>query len=199
MYGASEVGTVTVKRIKQDKMNSLGNDLKDTEIMIDPKTSEIKVRTKNICLGYLNKDLKIYKRFYEDNYFLTGDIGRLDESGELEFLGRIDSEFKSGGIKINPYSIEQKILKANLKNVIDCVCIGVNDSKLEKVYNVLIVKKGLNSEEIKNIRLSMIRMVDKHEMPRYLKVSDKVYKLENGKLDRKRIENDMVIYVDSLR
>ena len=200
MYGASEVGTITVKKVTKEGIKSLGKTLKDTELIVNANTSEIQVRTKNICLGYLNKDLRIFKVFNKDEYFTTGDIGQLDSSGELEFLGRVDSEFKSGGIKINPYSIEQKIIKANLKNVIDCVCIGVDDCKLEKVVAInLIIKEGLSNEEIKKIKLSILGVVEKHEMPRYLKLSDEVCRLENGKLDRKKLEKDMVIYVDSLR
>ena len=63
----------------------------------------------------------------------------------------------------------------------------------------LIVKTRLKAEEIKLIKLSILKIVDKYEMPRYLKVTDEVYRLENGKLDRNRVEKDMVKYVDSLR
>ena len=200
MYGASEVGTATVKKITDSDMKSLGKTLEDTDLIIDQETNEIRVQTKNICVGYLNKELELYRIFNENEYFQTGDIGRFSKTGELEYLGRLDKEFKSGGIKINPYSIEQKVLKANVKNIIDCVCIGVEDRKLEKVIAMyLIVKTKLKAEEIKLIKLSILKIVDKYEMPRYLKVTDEVYRLENGKLDRNRVEKDMVKYVDSLR
>ena len=86
-----------------------------------------------------------------------------------------------------------------MKNIIDCVCIGVEDRKLGKVIAIyLIVKTRLKAEEIKLIKLSILKIVDKYEMPRYLKVTEEVYRLENGKLDRNRVEKDMVKYVDSL-
>lgn len=199
MYGASEVGTITVKELAENDMNTLGRTLNDTKIEIEKATGQINIRTKNICVGYLNQEFKLYKEFFEGEYFKSGDIGVLDEKGELIYSGRIDNEFKSGGVKINPYSVEQKILKSKIEGMIDCICIGIEDDKLEKVLaiNIITVKK-LDRLKIKAIRLKLMNILDKHEVPRYLKVTDEVKRLENGKIDRKGTEKDMIRYIQTL-
>ena len=200
MYGASEVGTITVKKLEPDEMDSLGKTQEDTQVRIDNETNEIEVKTKNICMGYLDENYRIKEKFDEDRFFRTGDIGKLNSKGELVFYGRITKEFKSGGIKVNPYVIEQKILKANIDGVVDCVCIDVDDIKLEKVLAMnLLIKENMNETNLKKIRLEILKVLDRHETPRYLRLTTKIKRLENGKLDRKFIESDMVKYVDTLR
>ena len=44
MYGASEVGTATVKKITDSDMKSLGTTLEDTDLIIDQETNEIRVK-----------------------------------------------------------------------------------------------------------------------------------------------------------
>ena len=63
MYGASEVGTITVKKLEPDEMDSLGKTQEDTQVRIDNETNEIEVKTKNICMGYLDENYRIKEKF----------------------------------------------------------------------------------------------------------------------------------------
>ena len=95
MYGASEVGTATVKKITDSDMKSLGKTLEDTDLIIDQETNEIRVQTKNICIGYLNKELEFTGYSTKMNTFKQEILADLSKTGELEYLGRLDKGSKA--------------------------------------------------------------------------------------------------------
>ncbi len=74
-----------------------------------------------VCLakGYLNQEEKTNERFIPNPYhtdadhrmYKTGDIGRWNSRGEIEFLGRKDNQISIGGNRIEPGEIENKILE----------------------------------------------------------------------------------------
>lgn len=79
---------------------------------------EIAVAGDGLALGYLGHDEEQRKRFpvlcvgREGNpvrLYLTGDLGRIDEQGELVFLGRLDRQVKIRGVRIEPGEVERVI------------------------------------------------------------------------------------------
>ena len=87
---------------------------------------EIYIRSQYLTLGYVNSPEETAKRFlqnplhndYPDPVYRTGDIGRLlDEEGNVEFHGRLDSLVKLHGIRVELGDIESALRRnARLKN-----------------------------------------------------------------------------------
>jgi O-succinylbenzoic acid--CoA ligase len=67
---------------------------------------EIQVRGRTLFLGYLQRDGTLRRPLTPDGWFPTGDLGRLDEAGNLVVTGRKDNMFVSGGENIQPEEIE---------------------------------------------------------------------------------------------
>lgn len=78
---------------------------------------EIVISSKAVMKGYWKKDLLNQKLFIidpekaENKLYLTGDLGRINEKNELEFLGRKDTQVKIRGYRVDLLNIETTIRK----------------------------------------------------------------------------------------
>lgn len=76
------------------------------------ETGELMICGKGVGRGYRNLPEKTAASFIEYNgmrAYLTGDLVRLDENGELEYIGRKDFQIKLRGLRIELGEIEQVI------------------------------------------------------------------------------------------
>ncbi|WP_445396204.1 amino acid adenylation domain-containing protein [Streptomyces sp. LE64] len=83
------------------------------------ETGEIAIGGSGLALGYLNAPAQTSAAFRnvsttgadpeEVPVYLTGDLGRLDDSGVLHFAGRKDTQIKISGHRIEPAEIESAI------------------------------------------------------------------------------------------
>jgi long-chain acyl-CoA synthetase len=82
---------------------------------------EILVRSPANMLGYFKDEEKTRESFTDDGYFLTGDVGEVDEKGRLKITGRAKEQFKtSKGKYVAPAPIEN-LLGAHPKIEASCV------------------------------------------------------------------------------
>ncbi|MFY8300289.1 class I adenylate-forming enzyme family protein [Pseudoalteromonas sp. SS15] len=120
-YGASEVGTVTDIHVNQELnfYKSVGKPISGVQIKIIGNSSEelaanqvgeIAVYTPLLFCGYYQDEEKTLSSMH-GNYFLTGDLGYVDEQGYLYFKGRKKELIISGGINVFPEDIETVINK----------------------------------------------------------------------------------------
>lgn len=85
---------------------------------------EIEVSGDTLFLGYLEQGTLRSART-EDGWFATGDLGELDERGNLTVKGRRDFMFISGGENIQPEEIEAALCE--LPEIEDAVVVPVAD------------------------------------------------------------------------
>ncbi len=106
---------------------------------------EILIKGPNVFSGYWNK--KNYNRqIFRDGWFVTGDVGRIDEKGYVYLIGRSKDVIISGGINIYPREIEDVI--ESMPNVKECAVVGVPDKEFgESVKAYVILNQGANLKE----------------------------------------------------
>jgi acyl-CoA synthetase (AMP-forming)/AMP-acid ligase II len=118
-YGASEIGTATDINVNQECefYKSVGRPVNGVEIKVIDNTGkelatnqvgEIAVFTPLLFCGYYQDEEKTSKSMHS-NYFLTGDLGFVDEHGYLYFKGRKKELIISGGINVYPEDVEKVI------------------------------------------------------------------------------------------
>lgn len=109
-YGLTESGGPSV--VQQDNrlvVGSVGTPLPGTEVMIAPPTDgrtdgEILLRGPHIAKGYYNDPKAMVDA---DGWFHTGDLGRIDDGGQLHIAGRLKFSGKlSNGKYVAPELIE---------------------------------------------------------------------------------------------
>jgi long-chain acyl-CoA synthetase len=94
---------------------SAGKPVPNVEIRIaiaDPESEigEIQARGPNVMRGYWNDEEATREALTDDGWFRTGDMGKLDEYGNLHIVGRSKSIIVlSGGENIYPEAIEHKL------------------------------------------------------------------------------------------
>ena len=77
-------------------------------------------------LGYLGDQLKNQNSFFYNRgilWYRTGDVGRLNSNGNLQWLGRTDHQLKINGKIFNIETIEQDLFQLGAK---ECKCIFLN-------------------------------------------------------------------------
>lgn len=80
------------------------------ELVGSGKAGEIRLRGR-IMKGYYKNPEATLAAFDADGWFLTGDVGMLDDEGYLTFMGRYKEMLKTGGINVAPIEVEEVLLK----------------------------------------------------------------------------------------
>ncbi len=109
-YGLTETSPIVSFNPKERiKLGSVGTPIKGVEIKIED--GEVLVKGKNVFKGYLNKPEKT-KEVFKNGWFLTGDLGYIDEERYLFITGRKKEIIVlPNGKNINPEEVENRIKK----------------------------------------------------------------------------------------
>ena len=95
---------------------------------------EIEVWSDCLCDGYWGDADRWSDALTDDGYFRSGDLGRLDELGNLIYLGHLNENFQCGGLVIFPGEIERLI--SELPQISDCLAFGVPDPVFSNVVSL---------------------------------------------------------------
>jgi len=145
-YGLTETAPIiTMFNPFKDNRKSVGKIFPNQKIMIAPD-GEILVSGDNIMSGYYNNP-DATSEVFEGKWFHTGDIGAIDEKGQLYIKGRKkDIIVTTDGHNIFPEDIQQVL--STIDGVRDSVVFGLSGKTGESVHAVLLLKSGFSAEEI---------------------------------------------------
>ena len=100
--------------------------------VVDPETGAalpqgeigmIEVKGPNVFKGYWLMPEKTAAEFRPDGFFITGDLGRIDDKGYVHIVGRGKDLIISGGLNIYPKEVETEI--DSLPGVVESAVIGL--------------------------------------------------------------------------
>lgn len=105
---------------------------------------------KGVALGYLHDEILTAAKFVpefesDQNMYATGDMGRMLENGELEFLGRIDDQVKVRGYRMELGEIEHAF--TNIEGIHRAV------ARIEKNKSDLPIQVVAEIEEIQDVQI----------------------------------------------
>ncbi len=121
VYGQTEVGIVTLTRQKPLRQGTVGEPIPHVELKLSEQ-GEILVRHPFRFDGYLNLPDKTAETIVDD-WVHTGDVGEIDENGQLKITDRMkDIIITAGGKNITPSLIENELKFSPY--VSDAVIIG---------------------------------------------------------------------------
>ena len=121
---------------------------------------QIAIAGYSLAEGYLNDETITKEKFIYDSernwrYYLTGDLGRYQKNGEIEFIGRMDNQIKINGYRIEISEIESELLKSN--TVENCFVLKIDNKIIAFIIEKNSIKKYLDAYKInyddKNINL----------------------------------------------
>jgi malonyl-CoA/methylmalonyl-CoA synthetase len=151
-YGMTETNMNTSNPYDGDRRaGTVGFPLPGVELRIcDPATGAelapgdigvIEVRGPNVFAGYWKMPEKTREELRENGFFITGDLGRIDDDGYVHIVGRGKDLIISGGFNIYPKEIE--LLIDALPGVSESAVIGAPHPDFgEGVVAVVVPEKG---------------------------------------------------------
>ena len=104
------------------------------------ETGEVLLRGPNVMVGYLDDPEATAAAIDADGWLHTGDVGRVDEAGNLSITDRLKDMYISGGFNVYPAEVEQVL--ARLDGVAESAVIGVPDDRLGEVGKAFVVTQA---------------------------------------------------------
>jgi O-succinylbenzoic acid--CoA ligase len=148
------------------------NPLPGVEVRIAPD-GRIALRGSQVFGGYLGEEQRD-----PDDWFVTGDLGRLHDDGSLQVLGRADHVIVTGGENVDPAAVE--VVLSGLEGVDAVMAVGIPSD--EWGYEVVCLFAGTVTEADLD-RWSRDHL-EPHQVPkRWIKV-DAIPTTPLGKADR---------------
>jgi long-chain acyl-CoA synthetase len=150
------------------------------------ETGEMRIKGPNVFAGYWNKPEETKAAFVDDGYFLTGDIGYMNEDGWLFLVDRKKDMIISGGFNVYPSVIEHALFEH--KDIEGVIVIGVPDDYRGEAAKAFIkMKKGAAPLTLDAVREFLADKVGKHEMPTAIEIRDALPMTSVGKLSKKEL------------
>lgn len=155
-YGMTETASqCTINPFDAPKVGSAGKPFEtDLGIMIDDQITkrpqqigEIVVRGDHVISDYLDPHPESFK----NGWFLTGDLGYLDEDGYLFVKGRKKDIINYGGEKVAPAQVENVLSQLNF--VKEVSVIGTPDTLYGEAVTAVVISNGEQDEELERQKI----------------------------------------------
>jgi len=197
-YGMTEAApVVTYNHYYRHVIGSVGTAAPGVEIQIRDQEGrileqglegEICVRGRNIMPGYLNNPEGTQAAFWEDGWFRSGDIGRLDPDGYLYIVDRLKDMIITGGENVYPKEVED-VLYAR-PEVEECAIIGLPDPEWgEKITAFIVARPGekIDPEALKTFLKSRISAF---KVPKEFRAVSELPKSLAGKILKRQLRKE---------
>lgn len=132
-YGMTESGIITSNPYRGDRLpGTVGHALPHTEIRVRidderdaaiDETGIVELRGPGLFEGYWNNPAATAAESRDGGWFVTGDVGQLDETGRLTLEGRSGDMIISGGYNVYPKEIE--MLLDTVPGIRESAVVGV--------------------------------------------------------------------------
>jgi fatty-acyl-CoA synthase len=181
-YGLTETGsTISLTRHEDPRgkrISTVGRPLNGVELMVldmdgtvlpIESVGELAVRGPGVMKGYYRQPQETEHSFTEDGFFVTGDLGMVDEEGYLHLLGRRKEMIIRGGYNVYPREVEDH-LHAH-PAVLDVAVVGVPHEVMGEVSCACIVPvEGaiVTGEEIKEFCTEVLADYKVPDLVRFL-------------------------------
>ncbi|NIM10642.1 MAG: amino acid adenylation domain-containing protein [Candidatus Aminicenantes bacterium] len=207
MYGQTEssvntMGFIDVER--EDVEISLGEALKGVELLLLDEngeevlgfeTAEIFVSCDHIAPGYWRNPTATAESFMYDEelgkIYRTGDLGRRNYAGSIEFAGRKDNQVKVNGFRVELYEIE-RMLKEH-EDIDDVLVISTEKipgvSNPEREGDIWLAAYIVSEKERTDsgLRAYLSLYLPDYMIPSYFIFLETLPMGPNGKIDRKAL------------
>jgi len=199
-YGSTEIYTFTFKENVQEKPGSAGKaginqivrviKLNSSDVN---KMAEVGIEGQIIASMDSSEAFDFYwnksdanKKSIVNGWYFTGDIGYIDEDGDLFVTGRIDDMIISGGENILPAELEN--ILSTFKDISEVVVCGLPDERLGEIVVAFIKSdKKIKINQLENLFLRSA--ISKFKRPKKYIFVDEIPKSPVGKILRKKIRD----------
>jgi long-chain acyl-CoA synthetase len=197
-YGLTETSpAATMNPLDLPQFNgSIGLPIPSTDIVLrddagrDVKPGEpgeICIKGPQVMAGYWQRPDETAKAMTPDGYFMSGDIGTMDERGYIRIVDRKKDMILVSGFNVYPNEIEGIV--AMHDGVLECAAVGIPDRKSGEAVKLFVVRKdaGLTAPAL----LSHCRRhLAGYKCPREIEFRSDLPKSNVGKILRRELRDE---------
>jgi fatty-acyl-CoA synthase len=159
--------------------------------ILDPDTGKIVPRGTQgevcskgfyVMKEYYKQPEETKKAFNKDGWFLTGDLGTMDEKGYIKITGRLKDMFITGGVNAYPAEIENFLMTHPKISMVSVV--GVPDRRMQEVAMAFVkLKEGQTATAEEIIAFARDKMAN-YKAPKYVKFVTDFPMTATGKIQK---------------
>ena len=134
------------------------------EILGSNEIGMIEVRGPNVFKGYWRMPEKTAAEFKSDGFFITGDLGKVDERGYVHLVGRSKDLIITGGYNVYPKEIETEI--DAIPGVIESAVIGAPHGDFGEAVTAVVVKTSSATLSEGDVLGALAKRIAKFKLPK---------------------------------
>jgi long-chain acyl-CoA synthetase len=180
-YGCTEAGSLTAN-LDEDaeaSFETVGKPMGPVELRI--VDGEVAVKSPAQTSGYSDME-ELNREAFRDGFFLTGDLGQIDDEGRLTITGRKKLLIEVGGYKVDPIEVEDVVESHPL--VGEAVVVGVDTEQAGEQLVKAVVVPEQEIEERELIAFCQQRLAN-YKVPRAVEFREEIPRSPLGKILRK--------------
>lgn len=193
LFGSTEIGSVTFGDPDAEGFNpaSVGRPMRGVEVRIfDPDldrplppgaTGQIAVRAPSMFEGYIATD----EDATHNGYFLTGDLGHLDEHDNLIITGRLKLVIDIAGRKVNPMEVERVL--GSHPSVREAVVIPLPLTPTVNRLKAVIVPADDQGFDARAVRAYARQRLSGYKVPRVFETRPDLPRTAVGRVEREAL------------
>jgi malonyl-CoA/methylmalonyl-CoA synthetase len=192
-YGMTETNMNTSNPYDGDRVaGTVGFPLPGVEVRITDQDSAkslahneigmIEVRGPNVFKGYWRMPEKTAEELRADGFFITGDLGKIDDRGYVHILGRNKDLVITGGFNVYPAEVEAEI--DAIEGVMESAIIGLPHKDFGEGVTAVIVKKKSSDLSEAKILSALEDRIAKFKLPKRILFLDDLPRNTMGKVQK---------------
>ena len=159
----------------------------ESEILPPGEVGEIAIKGPQVMKGYWNRPEDTAMTF-NDGWFLTGDLGYMDENGYFYVVDRKKDMIIAGGFNIYPREVEEILYEHEA--IQECVVAGIPDPyRGETVKAYIVLKEGKTVTE-KELNEFCRQNLAAYKVPRFYDFRKELPKTAVGKILRRTLVDE---------
>ncbi|GLZ78260.1 hypothetical protein Afil01_30670 [Actinorhabdospora filicis] len=150
---------------------------------------EVVVGAHGLARGYLNRPELTAEKFIDDplrpgeNMYRTGDLGMWTEEGQIQFLGRIDTQVKLHGLRIELEEIESALV-AHPRVAEAAVALREDAPGDKRLVAYIVAIAGETAPDMGELRPHLLAELPPYMVPAVAVPMDRLPLAPSGKVDR---------------
>jgi long-chain acyl-CoA synthetase len=148
---------------------------------------EICAQGPQIMPGYWNRPTETANVMTPDGYFRTGDIGIMDEHGQVKIVDRKKDMISVSGFKVYPNEVEDVV--ASHPGVLECAVVGLPNPRSGEEVKLFVVKKDPNLTAADLIAHCHTQLTH-YKVPRSVEFRTELPKTNVGKILRRQLRDE---------
>ncbi len=145
----------------------------------------IEIRGPNVFKGYWRMPEKTKEEFRDDGFFISGDLGFIDERGYISIVGRNKDLIISGGFNIYPAEVENAL--DAISGISESAVIGVPHPDFGEGVTAVVVPEGECPLAAEDIRATLERDLANYKLPKRVFFVDALPRNKMGKIQKNQL------------